>query len=106
MARRDGSGPMGQGPMTGRAMGYCAGEVARRRVYNRGADFAGGLGYGRGAGRGIRRRNFSCRTGFGGYYVDEPVNTMSDKEWLKEEKSLLENRLNLIEEELDNLSDE
>ena len=48
MARRDGSGPQGMGPMTGRRLGNCAG--------NDGAGYGGGFGagYGRGRGQGFR----------------------------------------------------
>ena len=110
MARGDGTGPMGQGPLSGRGMGYCAGEVVGR-PYGRGAGFVRGAGFGRGGGlgRGMRRRDFSCRPGFGPAFVGypaEPVNTMSEKEWLSEEKAALEERLNLVNKELGNLTDE
>ena len=45
MPRFDGSGPMGQGPMTGRGLGPCG----------------GGMGYGRGQGRGFGFRRFFSR---------------------------------------------
>lgn len=45
MPRRDGTGPRGMGPMTGRGMGCCAEFVAS-------AAIAPGTGYGLGAGRG------------------------------------------------------
>ncbi|MBN1457509.1 MAG: DUF5320 domain-containing protein [Sedimentisphaerales bacterium] len=44
----DGTGPLGQGPMTGRAMGRCVGNFV-----NRGGSF--GRGFGRGLGRGLGR---------------------------------------------------
>lgn len=47
MPRGDGTGPMGMGPMTGRALGYCAGA---------GGPGAVGLGRGRASGRGFGRR--------------------------------------------------
>lgn len=83
MARRDGTGPMGAGPMTGRGLGYCIGENeirydARPRM---------GLGFGRPA----------CRRGFAGVFSREP------KDLLQEEKELLQNRLELIDEQLKNL---
>lgn len=77
MPRGDGTGPMGMGPMTGRAAGYCAGfntpgfanptprmGMGFRRgagFYGRGAGFGRGRGRGRGfgffgRGRGFRRR--------------------------------------------------
>jgi len=66
MPRGDRTGPWGQGPMTGRGTGYCAGFP--------GPGFmspGSGLGFGRGAfgrgfgrGRGWRKAGF---VGFGGY---------------------------------------
>lgn len=58
----DGTGPLGMGPMTGRAAGYCAGSdvpgyanaipggVGGR---GRGMGFGRGRGFGRGVGRGL-----------------------------------------------------
>ena len=50
MPNRDGTGPEGKGPKTGRQMGDCEGAkpVAGRRL---------GLGRGLGRGRGFRRQN-------------------------------------------------
>jgi len=56
----DGTGPMGMGPMTGRAAGYCAGYAAPGFV-NRGP----GRGFGRGGGRGWRNRYYA--TGLPGW---------------------------------------
>ena len=59
----DGTGPMGQGPMTGRGAGYCAG--------NNMPGFAApgwGRGFGRGRGRGYGRgfgRGYGFGRGFG-----------------------------------------
>lgn len=68
MPRGDTTGPMGQGPMTGRAAGFCAGYnvpgygntvPAGRGGFGRGCGFRGaGRGAGRANGRGF---------GFGGY---------------------------------------
>lgn len=43
----DGTGPRGQGPRTGRGMGFCKREGGRQ-----GMEFARGMGFGRGMGRG------------------------------------------------------
>lgn len=108
MARRDGTGPMGQGSLTGRGMGPCAGDFVRR-------PYGKGIRYGRcaGFGRGIRGRGFGPGFvgyggygGYDGYPIEEPLNTMSDKEWLNEERAALEDRLILIKKELDNIGDE
>lgn len=51
MPAGNGTGPMGMGPMTGRRMGYCSGNV--QPGYSTGR----GLGRGRSGGRGMRRGN-------------------------------------------------
>jgi hypothetical protein len=68
MPAGDGTGPMGMGPMTGRAAGYCAGygmpgytnPIAGRGLgmgFGRGRGFWGG---GRGGGRGWRNRVYAA----------------------------------------------
>ncbi len=57
------TGPMGQGPMTGRAAGYCAGNAVPGA-----ASTPGGRGFGGGGGRGRRgRRNQFHATGLTGW---------------------------------------
>ncbi|WP_201328163.1 DUF5320 domain-containing protein [Thermotomaculum hydrothermale] len=60
----DRTGPLGQGPKTGRGLGYCSGNDrpgadtdAPRRGMGRGTGFGrgGGRGMGRGMGRGFGR---------------------------------------------------
>ncbi len=70
MPRGDGTGPMGAGPMTGRAAGYCAGfempgyaNPLPGRGFGRGGGFRG-RGFG-GGGRG--RRNMYYATGLPGW---------------------------------------
>ena len=59
----DRTGPMGMGPMTGRAAGYCAGNAAPGS-----ADAVPGRGsFGRRGGRGRGRRNWFCATGLTGW---------------------------------------
>ena len=59
MPRGDGTGPMGQGPMTGRGLGYCSG-YPHPGFMNPGPGF--GRGFGRGWGRGFGRgRGFRWR---------------------------------------------
>jgi len=74
MPRGDGTGPMGMGPMTGRAAGYCAGypvpgfmnPYGGRVGFGRG--FGRGLGWGLGMGRGgWGRRNMFYATGLTGW---------------------------------------
>jgi len=52
MPAGDRTGPMGAGPMTGRAAGYCAGYPAPGYA-NPGAVGGGGRGFGGGSGRGF-----------------------------------------------------
>jgi len=83
MPRGDGTGPYGMGPGTGRGMGPCSGYA--------GAPYAGyGLGCGRG--RGFRRMAVQ-RYGY------PEVNLETE---LNQEKAVLENRLNQINEQLKN----
>jgi len=66
MPRGDRTGPMGFGPMTGRAMGYCAGYSVPGYAnpigggYGFGRGFGMGRGYrGRGGGFGFRHRYYA-----------------------------------------------
>jgi len=64
MPRGDGTGPLGLGPRTGRAMGYCAGYPTPGYM-NPGFGFGFGLGFRRfwrrGFGRGFGGRGFGLR---------------------------------------------
>ncbi len=65
MPRGDGTGPMGMGPMTGRAAGFCAGYGAPGFA-NPGVGFGFGRGRGWGGG-GQGRRNRFYATGMTGW---------------------------------------
>jgi len=73
MPRGDGTGPMGMGPMTGRAAGYCAGSGVPGYMnagpvcgYGRGLGRGFGLSYGRRWGRGFPGRGFGRRAAWYG----------------------------------------
>lgn len=71
MPAGDGSGPRGEGPMTGRGMGICAGYPAGGYASSPGRR--GGFGmYGRGGGRGRGWRNRYYETGLP-YWRRNPV---------------------------------
>ena len=84
----DKTGPMGEGPLTGRRMGNCTG-ADNTGFFGRGAgrrNFGGGMGRGNfGRGRGFNR--------FGGSYQDN-----SDGGLI----SSLMNRISALEEKLEN----
>lgn len=82
MPRGDGTGPAGQGPMTGRGMGYCAGLNAPGFMNPR-------LGRGFGRGFGWRARAIQVMP------IQQPV-VMTEKQ----EKQFLEQELNALKEEM------
>jgi len=98
MPREDGTGPMGEGPMTGRGLGPCADGSA--------IDYGPrpGMGYGRGYGRRAfgRGRRFYGR-GFGWGYGVEQVPAATRKEYLQERKEYLQRNLEVIDDELEKL---
>jgi hypothetical protein len=79
MPGRDRTGPIGAGPMTGRGLGFCTGT---------------GLGMGLGLG---------CRRGFGRGFNVSRTSPKTQKEILQEQKNLLESRLKIIDEQLENM---
>lgn len=91
MPRRDGNGPMGQGAMTGRGLGNCNdGEIMNSgfgtgRRFGRGNGCSNGRGFNRAKGKGM---------GMG-----------MDREYLTEQKSMLQKTLDAIEKQLENLKD-
>jgi len=79
----DGSGPVGMGPMSGRAAGFCAGY--NQPGYSNCFIGRGGQGWGRGGrGRGLRRRgnwfNQVPVPGSSGYWNQMPLGTPPEAE--------------------------
>lgn len=114
MPRRDGTGPMGFGPMSGRGLGLCSGVnmvgrgvglglglwAAKRGLRNKAIHRGAGMGMGlcRGMGYGFR----------GGFLEDptyEAYSAQNHKERLEEEKRLLERRLNILNKQLKSYSE-
>ncbi len=86
MPRRDGTGPMGAGSMTGRGLGLCTGANT--------VKYGAGLGMGLGLG-------LACRRGFGrgfgrGFAVNQN-SSRTQKELLQEQKNVLKSRLDVID---------
>ncbi|MDD4334045.1 MAG: DUF5320 domain-containing protein [Desulfotomaculaceae bacterium] len=90
MPREDGTGPVGNGPLSGRGFGFCAGANAGRY----GAGMEQGFGRGRGAG---------CRRGYGINYAADPATAKTQKKLLEDQKEHLQNRLDIISKQLENL---
>lgn len=86
MPRRDGTGPIGTGSMTGRGFGLCTGNNAVR--------------YRVGQGLGLR---LTCRHGFGRDFAVNRAFSKTEKELLQEQKDILQNRLEDIDNQLENL---
>lgn len=80
MPFRDATGPLGQGPMTGRGLGPCG----------------GGMSYGRGYGRGRGWRRW-------GYYPPIQPTEKEEKEMIQEEMSLLKEQMRTFEDRLEEL---
>ncbi|NCB44495.1 MAG: hypothetical protein EOM59_18025 [Clostridia bacterium] len=97
MPGRDGTGPFGQGSMTGRGLGSCTGVNAPYSGAGRGRFLGRNAVDGFGLGLGLR-----CRRGYRGYYgvAGTPTDTRSTKEILDEEKGFLKSRLEAIESQL------
>lgn len=106
----DGTGPAGQGPMTGRGAGYCAGYsspgsmngVPGRGYYGRGGGF-----YGRSRGF----RNMYYATGLPGWvrsrqYAGTDAFVNNEKEALQQQEKYLKEELNNIQQRMDLLKKE
>ncbi len=98
MPRRDKTGPMGLGSMTGRGFGPCAGNNADERGI--GFGMGRGLGRGRRSGRGFGRGG---GRGFGFGYGMNRETARSQKEKLNDRKSFLQRQLEAIEKQLEDL---
>ena len=113
MPRGDGTGPMGQGPMTGRGAGLCAGNVQ--------PGFAGGqagrgfgLGFGgcgfagnrrfAGGGRGYRNRVYPTQGGAGFAAQPMAADPAVQRQGLEQQAGLLKSQLAFIEKRLAELA--
>ena len=106
MPRGDRTGPIGNGPMTGRGAGYCAGFSV--------PGYASSCGWGVrcGSGRGRRFWRIFYATGlFVGHISDLNMLTKDfpeetdEKEFLKKQAEFLENQLDEVKKRLEELED-
>lgn len=100
MPGRDQTGPMGQGPQTGRGLGVCAetpassfGNVMPGRGMGYGRGFGRGAGMGRGIGRGYGR-GFGWRSA-GGYGYTKP-SAQDEAKRLKEQVQYMQDEMNVL----------
>jgi len=117
MPRGDGTGPWGQGPMTGRGLGYCAGYPHPGFAYSGpgfGRGFGRGWGRGFGRGRGFRWRSFwrypitpayPVQPAYPAEYPVEPIRLTNEeqKKILEEEKKELQLEIKTINEEIETI---
>ncbi len=101
MPRGDGTGPMGQGPLTGRKMGQCGGGqgmgMGQGRGLGRGMGRGAGQGFGQGAGRGAGQ---GLGQGNRGAFAGQDNSSLSEEELLQEKK-MLQQRLETINKDLE-----
>jgi hypothetical protein len=87
----DGTGPRGQGSMSGGGRGYCAVPVSESPAVMMGR----GRGFGRGMGRGFR--NCFYATGFSGWNRGQVVGQENELSVLKNQASYLKQQLDFIQ---------
>ena len=117
MPRGDGTGPMGLGPMTGRAAGYCAGYSVpgyMNPIPGRGYFGWGRGGFGRGGGRGWR--NWYYATGLPGWQrasmgfpaygggVAPPLYPYETEVTPKQEIDILKNQADVLKSQLEDIN--
>lgn len=100
MPRRDGTGPMGMGAMTGRGLGACSGVNAP--VYGGWRGRGCGRGFGCGSGRG-QGMGFGRGFGLGRYAAGDYYGQAVPKEALQAQKAQLQAALNAIDKQLEDL---
>ena len=108
MPRGDRTGPFGEGPKTGRQMGYCTGhespgfanQQTNWRGTGRGFGRGSGHGFGRGFGRGLGSGH---RHGNSRIYDDIP--DVSEKTLIENEISILKDQLSSLEDRLSKLGE-
>lgn len=114
MPRGDRTGPTGQGPITGRAAGYCAGYPTpgyanlnpgggRRMGWRRGGM---GFGGGRGFGRGMAPLDAPMPAQAYPYpaYPPPAANSEIECDFLKSQQQALQQQLDAVKQRLDELS--
>jgi hypothetical protein len=115
MPRGNKMGPSGNGPMTGRQMGYCSGNNQAGNATGFGGfvrGFGRGLGFGR-SGSGFGKGNgFGRGLGYGrgagfanGSYSDNSIPNVSEKTLVENEINSIKDQMSILEKRLSEISD-
>ncbi len=110
----DGTGPMGQGPATGRGFGYCVQEQPLYAGRGRGAGFGRGRGSGMGRGMGFRRGfhgNFGRFRGYSplayqAYPYPYEITAEDEMAYLRKQAVYLEEQIKEIHKRISDLNKE
>ncbi|MCK5822024.1 MAG: DUF5320 domain-containing protein [Bacteroidales bacterium] len=122
MPRGSKTGPDGNGPMTGRAQGYCTGNNQSGSIRNQ-ANTGSGFGFGRGSrsgfgrgnsggmglGRGNGSRGQGRGNGFGQGYQNMPIDnnpSISEETLVENEIRILKDQLSYLEKQLSKSKDD
>lgn len=115
MPRGDGTGPMGMGPMTGRAAGYCAGYPTPGfmnpyggrglgMAWGRGGVGGRGMAWRRGRGGGFGGAGFAAYVPGPAYYApptrEQELDMLrSQVDWLKEQMDAINQRIGELDQQ-------
>jgi hypothetical protein len=107
----DRKGPIGNGPMTGRAAGFCAGNQIPGYSNPDNFRYGRGYGFGRGFGRGLGRKYWGRRgtffqRNFPEPYVSSDISKIEEKSYLENTIKNLEKEINTLHERIKELSKE
>ena len=100
MPRGDGTGPAGQGPMTGRKLGFCAGSESPGFMN---PGFRRGMGRGFGRGRGFAWRARAIQPSITQMQQPQVITEKQEKQFLEQELTALKEEMKEIEERLKEL---
>lgn len=104
MPRGDGTGPLGEGPMTGRGAGYCA-DFWTPGNRNQASTFGSGMGFRRGCrfwGAFRGRRNWNYADGPWNMRIRNFASRYREPDY-EMEKQELKNQINALRSELDSI---
>jgi hypothetical protein len=104
MPRGDRTGPMGQGPVTGRGLGYCSDYESSgfTKGFGMGGGFGRAHGFGRSTGRGMGYGRSYGFVPWPSYSKENEIQILKDQaESLKRAQKNIEKRLGELEKETD-----